>query len=152
MTEITTREELTKAGIEWLEQQVESGREHFPKVFTIISMNDYNLLGMMSTRLNLKESKVYLKDIAELFGLPMKDISPRIQRLQDMGHVSWKHDKTGTYITITESGLKSMDAQKERLIDFIEASVKEYGLEKFKTLIEYRGELNRTMEKIVAQM
>jgi len=151
MAEMTRREEITKAGLKWLGQQYESGRDHFPKIFNIISRDDYILLMILIKRLKLHEAKVYLKDISEELLLPMKELSPRVQRLADMGHVIWKHDRAGTFICLTDSGMEAMAKQEERLIDFIEATVKEYGLEKFETLNEYRGELNRTMEKILSE-
>ena len=80
----------------------------------------------------------------------MTDVSPRVQRLTDRGLVNWKHDKNNTYITITDIGITAMKKQQERLVDFIEASVVNFGYERFVELAKLRGALNDTMEDIVA--
>ena len=151
MEQNVSREELTRVGLEWLEQNYIASRDFFPKIFTEVSLNDYLTLSHLTEKLNLHEDRVYLKDISQKLGLPMTDVSPRVQRLTDRGLVNWKHDKNNTYITITDIGITAMKKQQERLVDFIEASVVNFGYERFVELAKLRGALNDTMEDIVTE-
>lgn len=143
------RQSLVDAGNEWLKLQLKTGQEHLGKIFTEVSTNSYVTLLLLNSKLGLHESRVYLKEIAEELDTPMEEVSPRIGRLQDKGLVIWKHDENGTYITISQTGIELMQRQQEKLTDFMEEVVVNYGYDKFNKLIEYRMELNDLIDSLL---
>ena len=147
-----TRQQLIDLGFEWFKLQLKSGKDVFPHLFKEVSINDYLTLHLLSEHLLVNESKVYLKEIAEQMDLPMKKVSPMVQLMQDRGLVTWKHDRQGTYITISEDGKTAMEKQQNYLTDFIEKCASRYGYEKLLTLIKYRNEFNEIMEKVIETM
>ncbi len=149
MTKIITKEQLVAAGNEWLKLQFVTGQEHFGRVFTEVSTNEYLTLLLLVRKLGLHESKVYLREICEELDTPMQKVSPRAQRLQDRGLVYWEHDEQGTYIRISERGVEAMEKQQEILTDFIAKAIEKYGYEDFNRLIEMRQKLNSVMEDIL---
>ena len=147
-----TREELFELGYKWFSQQVESSKDHFPQLFDEVDLSDYLTLHALNSSLKLHESKVYLKDIAKELDLPMKRISPRVQKMQDRGLVTWKHDSKGTFITISDEGQSSMEKQQDKLADFIEKCVSRYGYDKLVTLVQHRSEFNDIMHSVLTEL
>ncbi len=147
-----SRDNLINVGFEWFRQQFRSSKDVFPKIFTEVPLNHYLALHYLEQRLSESGSKVYLKDVAKELGQPIQKISPMVQGMQDLGLVTWKHDRSGTFITISEDGKLAMERQQDILSSFIEKCISIYGYEKLVTLVQYRNEFNDTMEKVLADL
>lgn len=147
-----TKEMISDAGNEWLMLQYKTNSNHLDNVFTEVSKETYLTLLLLSRKLGLHESKVYLKEISEEMGLAMRVVSTRVQKLQDKGLVYWDHDKSGTYITISERGLDAINKQQELLATMMESVITEYGYHEFRDFLEKRRTLYDVMENVINNM
>ena len=102
-----------------------------------------------------ESSRIYLKDLAAHFKIPMYKVSEIVRDLNERGMVTWTHDgkgEEGTYIILTESGLKAAQEQHTVLKDFYSRVIEEYGKDKFVELIGLMAELDQVMEAELDQM
>lgn len=83
--------------------------------------------------------------------MSMSKVSGRVQKLQEAGHVEWKHDEGGTYITISKRGEEAMKLQEEKVAELMSKTIEIYGYEKFITMIEMRKKLHDVMDSILEQ-
>lgn len=152
MIDHVTREQLTKTGMMWLKLQFATSQDQFDMLFSEMSSMDYITLTMLSDKLGLSDSRVYLKDIASELNMPMNQVSGRVNKMQERGLVYWKHDEGGTYITISEIGVNAMTKQRDRLIRFLEMTIDRVGYEQFAHIVELRMQLNRVMDQVVEEL
>lgn len=146
-----TREQLADRGNEWMHQQFVTGQQHFKKIFSEVSTQDYLTLLLLNSNHGLNESKVYLKEIASDQELPMSDVSKMVQNLQERGFVYWNHDAQGSFITFSERGADAMKLQQEKVTDLMMKAVEAYGYDKFCQLLLMRHEFNEILEKILSE-
>jgi len=144
-----TNEMITEAGNEWLRLQYLTNRDHLDNVFTEVSKETYLTLLLLSRKLGLHESKVYLKEISEEMDLPMRVVSTRVQKLQDKGLIYWEHDEGGTYITFSETGLAAVTKQQALLTDMMEKVITRYGYHEFIAFLNQRKALYEVMENVI---
>lgn len=72
-----------------------------------------------------------------------------VGQLRDKGLVSWSHDgdgSEGTYIIITDSGLRQMETQETLLKDYYSRVTEKFGRENLTTLLELMIELEKVMD------
>lgn len=146
-----SREQLTWASNEWLHLQFVTGAERFKKIFSEVSTLDYLTLLLLRKDHGIHKEKVYLKEIAEIQEMSMSKVSKRVQKLHEAGYVDWKHDESGTYITISRSGERAMKLQEGKVADLISKTIEIYGYEKFVTMIEMRKQLHFVMDGVLEQ-
>ena len=94
-------------------------------------------------------NRIYLKDLAAQLKMPMPKVSETVRDLNERGMVVWTHDgkgTEGTYITLTESGIRAAHEQQAILNDFYSRVIGEYGREKFISLLDMMADLDQVME------
>ena len=72
-----------------------------------------------------------------------------VGQLRDKGLVSWSHDgdgSEGTYIIITDSGLRQMETQEMLLKNYYSRVTERFGKEKLTALLELMIELEKVMD------
>ena len=88
-------------------------------LFNDLSVGDYVVL---HTVLGF-EDKAYLEKLGEKLNLSISKMSNVATNLKNRGLITWSHDgdgSEGTYLTVTETGLKLMDKQEEKLKNYYE--------------------------------
>ena len=115
------------------------------RLFSKLSANDYAVMCLLSKDMDSSEEnrKIYLEDIAQGLNLPIGIISKIARTLKERTLVTWNHDgigEDGTYIQLTENGIRSVAEQQEILKDFYKSVIEQFGKERF---IEF---LNQTIE------
>ena len=135
-----------------------SGVMNTRKIFSKMSTGNYITLEIIEQLIRKekefqdqddKEARIYLKDMESHFKIPMYKISDLVRDLSERGLVTWTHDgkgEGGTYITITESGLKAAQEQQAILKEFYSNVIERYGKDKFVNLLGMMGELDQVME------
>lgn len=126
-------------------------RVNMRKLFQNMSIADYTAIWTLSKHIEEEEHpKIYLKDISEKLKLPMPRVSAMARGLQEKGLVHWKHDgkgEKGTYIQITENGLQQAKEQQERIKEFYQTVIEQFGKERFIRLLQEMGELEEIMSQ-----
>lgn len=145
-----TRTDLVEMGNEWMKMQFATGEDHFGRLFSEVKLQDYLTLIFLKNRMNLGESRIYLKEISESMEMPMHRVSTLVQHMQEYGYVKWTRDvqkNAGTYIELNQKGEEMIKKQGDRIGDFFEETITEYGCEKFIQLMKLRKEFNDVMDK-----
>ena len=115
-------------------------------LFNDLSVGDYVVL---HTVLGF-EDKAYLEKIGEKLNLSISKMSNVATNLKNRGLVIWSHDgdgSEGTYLTVTETGLKLMDKQEEKLKNYYERVINRFGLKNTVDLIGKMTALETIMEE-----
>lgn len=145
-----TKTELVEMGNEWMKMQFVTGEEHFGKLFSEIKLQDYLTLIFLKNRMNLGDARIYLREISEAMEMPMHRVSTLVQHMQEYGYVKWIRDtekNAGTYIELASKGEEMIKRQGDRIGDFFEETITEYGYDKFLKLMELRREFNEVMDR-----
>ncbi|MGN1405672.1 MAG: hypothetical protein ACI4WM_05340 [Erysipelotrichaceae bacterium] len=115
-------------------------------LFNDLSVGDYVVL---HTVLGF-EDKAYLEKLAEMLDLTISRMSNVATNLKNRGLITWSHDgdgSEGTYLTVTETGLKLMDKQEEKLKNYYERVINRFGLKNTVDLIGKMTALETIMEE-----
>lgn len=115
-------------------------------LFNDLSVGDYVVL---HTVLGF-EDKAYLEKIGEKLNLSISKMSNVAANLRNRGLILWSHDgdgSEGTYLTVTETGLKLMDKQEEKLKNYYERVINRFGLKNTVDLIGKMTALETIMEE-----
>lgn len=115
-------------------------------LFNDLSVGDYVVL---HTVLGF-EDKAYLEKIGEKLNLSISNMSNVATNLKNRGLITWSHDgdgSEGTYLTVTETGLKLMDKQEEKLKNYYERVINRFGLKNTVDLIGKMTALETIMEE-----
>lgn len=115
-------------------------------LFNDLSVGDYVVL---HTVLGF-EDKAYLEKIGEKLNLSISKMSNVATNLKNRGLITWSHDgdgSEGTYLTVTETGLKLMDKQEEKLKNYYERVINRFGLKNTVDLIGKMTALETIMEE-----
>ena len=96
------------------------------------------------------EDKAYLEKLGEKLNLSISKMSNVATNLKNRGLVIWSHDgdgSEGTYLTVTETGLKLMDKQEDKLKNYYERVINRFGLKNTVDLIGKMTALETIMEE-----
>lgn len=110
-------------------------REYLRKIFGKMSLPDFMMLQsifVLAEESDFEDKRIYMKKLAESMRLTIPEMSKVVTLLQDKGYILWKHDADGhegTYIVVSESGIRLFREQKQILKQYLESVVKEYGKE-----------------------
>lgn len=121
-------------------------------LFKDISIPEYTALHIISrsiTDQNDSTGRAYLKDIAEELHLTVPKTSKMIGNLRDKGLVSWLHDgngSEGTYITMTDLGIRLMEKQEGVLNEYYGRVVEKFGQENMTNLLQLMVQLETVMD------
>ena len=115
-------------------------------LFNDLSVGDYVVLHTVLCF----EDKAYLEKISEKLNLSISKMSNVATNLKNRGLITWSHDgdgSEGTYLTVTETGLKLMDKQEEKLKNYYERVINRFGLKNTVDLIGKMTALETIMEE-----
>ena len=115
-------------------------------LFNDLSVGDYVVLHTVLCF----EDKAYLEKLGEKLNLSISKMSNVATNLKNRGLVIWSHDgdgSEGTYLTITETGLKLMDKQEDKLKNYYERVINRFGLKNTVDLIGKMTALETIMEE-----
>ena len=115
-------------------------------LFNDLSAGDYVVLHTVLCF----EDKAYLEKLGEKLNLSISKMSNVATNLKNRGLVIWSHDgdgSEGTYLTVTETGLKLMDKQEDKLKNYYERVINRFGLKNTVDLIGKMTALETIMEE-----
>lgn len=115
-------------------------------LFNDLSVGDYVVLHTVLCF----EDKAYLEKVGEKLNLSISKMSNVATNLKNRGLVIWSHDgdgSEGTYLTVTETGLKLMDKQEDKLKNYYERVINRFGLKNTVDLIGKMTALETIMEE-----
>ena len=115
-------------------------------LFNDLSVGDYLVLHTVLCF----EDKAYLEKLGEKLNLSISKMSNVATNLKNRGLVIWSHDgdgSEGTYLTVTETGLKLMDKQEDKLKNYYERVINRFGLKNTVDLIGKMTALETIMEE-----
>ena len=115
-------------------------------LFNDLSVGDYVVLHTVLCF----EDKAYLEKLGEKLNLSISKMSNVATNLKNRGLVIWSHDgdgSEGTYLTVTETGLKLMDKQEDKLKNYYERVINRFGLKNTVDLIGKMTALETIMEE-----
>ena len=115
-------------------------------LFNDLSVGDYVVLHTVLCF----EDKAYLEKLGEKLNLSISKMSNVATNLKNRGLVIWSHDgdgSEGTYLTVTETGLKLMDKQEDKLKNYYERVINRFGLKNTVDLIGKMTTLETIMEE-----
>ena len=115
-------------------------------LFNDLSVGDYVVLHTVLCC----EDKAYLEKLGEKLNLSISKMSNVATNLKNRGLVIWSHDgdgSEGTYLTVTETGLKLMDKQEDKLKNYYERVINRFGLKNTVDLIGKMTALETIMEE-----
>ena len=115
-------------------------------LFNDLSVGDYVVLHTVLCF----EDKAYLEKLGEKLNLSISKMSNVAPTLKNSGQVIWSHDgdgSEGTYLTVTETGLKLMDKQEDKLKNYYERVINRFGLKNTVDLIGKMTALETIMEE-----
>ena len=115
-------------------------------LFNDLSVGDYVVLHTVLCF----EDKAYLEKLGEKLNLSISNMSNVATNLKTRGLITWSHDgdgSEGTYLTVTETGLKLMDKQEEKLKNYYERVINRFGLKNTVDLIGKMTALETIMEE-----
>ena len=115
-------------------------------LFNDLSVGDYVVLHTVLCF----EDKAYLEKLGERLNLSISKMSNVATNLKNRGLVIWSHDgdgSEGTYLTVTETGIKLMDKQEDKLKNYYERVINRFGLKNTVDLIGKMTALETIMEE-----
>ena len=115
-------------------------------LFNDLSVGDYVVLHTVLCF----EDKAYLEKLGEKLNLSISKMSNVATNLKNRGLVIWSHDgdgSEGTYLTVTETGLKLMDKQEDKLKNYYERVINRFGLKNTVDIIGKMTALETIMEE-----
>lgn len=115
-------------------------------LFNDLSVGDYVVLHTVLCF----EDKAYLEKLGEKLNLSISKMSNVATNLKNRGLITWSHDgdgSEGTYLTVTETGLKLMDKQEDKLKNYYERVINRFGLKNTVDLIGKMTALETIMEE-----
>lgn len=128
------------------------GKTNMERLFKNINPLDYEIINMLSKNSTNEngDGKFYLADIAEKVKLPISRVSKIIRLLSNRKLVLWQHDgdgADGTYVQITDKGMKEVKAQQTVLRNFYTEVIKDFGKERFLAHLYETTELDSLMQR-----
>lgn len=132
-------------------------RDNARLLFKELSVSEYLLLHYLikfTSESDAPKEKVYLMDLAENLKQPMREISKLAGSLKERGLIIWAHDgngSEGTYLIITESGLKLVYRQDEIMKDYYGRVIQKYGKENVIALLKMMSDLEEVIDSVFAE-
>ncbi|MGN1409571.1 MAG: MarR family transcriptional regulator [Eubacteriales bacterium] len=99
---------------------------------------------------DITSEKIYLKDLSERLDISIHRASKMARELKERGLAQWSHDgngSEGTYITITESGIRLMRCQEKILEEYYSRVIDKFGHDNLVALISQMDALEKIMDE-----
>lgn len=133
-------------------------RDNAKSMFKDVHITEYIVLEYMCEQKekdSIYSDKIYLSEISEKLNLPIRKTSKLIREMKGKNLVRWDHDgdgKDGTYVTITEHGMKVFAETDGKLRDFYARILEKFGKEKVVQLLQLMKEFDSVMRTELEQM
>ena len=104
---------------------------------------------------DIYDGKTYLKDIAEMMQLSIRQTSKLVSGLKERGLIKWVHDgngSDGTYVTVTPSGRELFTQQEKTMKELYERVIERFGADNLIQLLNLMKELETHMESEIEEM
>ena len=127
-------------------------------MFKDINIAEYIVLHYMCEQIekdSIYSDKIYLSEISEKLNLPIRKTSKLIREMNGKSLIDWDHDgdgKDGTYVTITEHGMKVFEETDSKLREFYTRILQKFGKEKIVQLLQLMKEFDSVMRTELEQM
>lgn len=122
-------------------------------LFTELTVPEYialHSITRVSSDRETEPEKTYLKDLSEQLGMPIHSVSAMAGKLKERGLVIWSHagdGSEGTYLIITDSGLRAMGRQEEILNEYYGRVIEKFGRDRLIRLLAEMEQLEHIMNK-----
>lgn len=133
-------------------------RDNAKSMFQDIHITEYIVLEYMCEQKekdSIYSDKIYLSEISEKLNLPIRKTSKLIREMKGKNLVRWDHDgdgKDGTYVAITEHGVKVFEETDGKLREFYTRVLQKFGKEKVVQLLQLMKEFDSVMRTELEQM
>ncbi len=143
------KEKLLELGNKMISLKFSLDSNHMGLIFKNISISDYMILSKLARTMGIHEpeAQVYLSDISKEMELPINRVSKMVQNLQNKGYVYWKHDRHGTYISLSETGREVMKGQQDTLRQFMKSLIERMGIDDFIHVLDEMLRLDEIMDE-----
>lgn len=127
-------------------------------LFTDLTVAEYITLhdiAKLAPDRDVTNVKTYLQDLTGVLKMPIHGVSKLAGELKEKGLVIWSHDgngSEGTYVTITERGLKLMERQEEILRKYYGAVIDRFGKENMINLLKKVEELETVVDGVFSEI
>lgn len=120
-------------------------------LFKDMTISEYIALHSLIGSLSEEDGtgRVYLKDIADRLGISITAASKMAAELRDKGMVLWEHDgngSEGTYLTVTESGIKLIEKQQDILKHYYGKIIDSFGEDNLNLLLQLMEKLENVID------
>lgn len=148
--------EVEKLAYAMTRQHYLLNRDIVHDLFTELSLSDYIALHSIAEAAGQGGSaeQTYLRDLAERLEMPIPKTSKMIRKLHELGLVFWSHSgdgRDGTYVVITDSGVRAMERQANILNAYYSRVIEAFGYENLKSLLEQISRLESVMNEVFAK-
>ncbi len=123
-------------------------------LFTELTRSEYIALHILinhSVDQTVLTHKTYLWELSEEMQASIYAVSNMISNLKRRGFVKWSHDGTGedgTYVIVTDSGLRAMERQEAILKTYYDQVIEQFGQDRLKSLLKEMKQLDLVMDQI----
>lgn len=146
------RNDITELSNEVTYHRYLINQKQISDLFKDISIAEYIAMQNISKSAvadNNSSGRTYLQDIAGRLEISIPQTSEMIGRLRDRGLVLWGHDgngSEGTYVTITESGIKLMNQQENVLKGYYSRIIEKFGEDNLLSLLQLMKQLESVID------
>lgn len=117
-----------------------------------LNLPEYIAMHLIAEETSAEEAdseKLYLEALSNKMQLSIRPVSKIAGELRDRGLVTWSHDGSGsdgTYVTVTETGLRLIREQEQALEDYYTRVIKAYGRDNMVQLLHMMKQLEDVMQ------
>ncbi len=156
--ETLTTTDILKLSNELTYRRYLFNKDQIGNFFRNLSIRDYIALHIIKETgesTDIYSGRTYLKDLAEMMHLTMRQISKMVGHLKDQGLLVWSHDgngSEGTYVTITELGEESILKQEIILKEHYGKVIEKYGKDNLIQLLNLMKQLETVISSEMEDM
>lgn len=130
--------EITKLIYDLIYHRYMMNKDKNKTIFSKLTLREYIVLHHFLKSSDGCEVKLYLSNLSQEMNLSIHQISRFATQLRDRGLVRWSHDGDGTdgsYLMVTDVGMKLLDEQEKKLCDYYEKIIGEFGKQEMLAMI-----------------
>lgn len=152
MNNVNDKNDVAKLAYELTYHRYLINKNKAHNLFSELSVSEYIALhSILKATSDIADSdnKAYLKDLADYLEVSIHSMSKTASDLKSRGLVSWSHDgdgSDGTYISLTELGIKSMRRQEEILNEYYSKVIEKFGHDNLINLLKQIENLEKIMD------
>ncbi len=127
------------------------GRKHVFNFMNELSVQEYVILhAAVQNEKETEDGKTYLKNIAEMLEITIRQASDLVKDIKARGLVSWTHDgdgSEGTYIQTTSLGREVLSRQEKNLKEYFSNVIQKFGKENMLNLLIQMEQLDEVFQE-----